>query len=389
MNAPGPANDSRILLSGNHAVAWGVRLARPDVAPVYPITPQTPILEKLIEFQSRGEFAAELLTPESEHSAMAAAIAASATGARVFTATSSQGLLLMHELLHYAAGARTPIVLFNVNRTPAAPWGFWPDQIDSLSQRDTGWVQFYCENPQESLDTVIQAFRIAEACELPVMVNHDAFYVSHSVEPVSVPSPELVDGFLPRPAPLRGLAGPGGQALSAPADQRTWNLSRRALAEAHAKVAGLASEAHEVWEELTGRPTAPLDAYLLDDAEIAFATMGSMAGTARAAVDSLRAAGVRAGLLKIRLFRPLPARAIRDALDEIGCVAVLDRNYSPGAGGVLHQELKSLLFGATSPPRLHGFLAGVGGVNVPLEALVRLAETCRHAAASADPVWLE
>src|SRR5574337_116379 len=191
MNAPeklpGMAGAAPTLLTGNHAVAWGARLARPKVCPVYPITPQTPVLELLTECQAQGEFDAEILTVESEHSVMSACIPASLAGARVFTATASQGLLLMHELLHYASGARAPIVMVNVNRTVASPWAFWPDETDSLSQRDTGWIQFYTESAQESLDTVIQAFRVAEQVFLPVMVNHDAFYVSHALEPVSVP----------------------------------------------------------------------------------------------------------------------------------------------------------------------------------------------------------
>ncbi len=388
MNAPAFAENMQ-LLNGNHAVAWGVRLAGPDVAPVYPITPQTPILEKLIEFQSKGAFDAELLTPESEHSAMAAAIAASATGARVFTATSSQGLLLMHELLHYASGARTPIVLFNVNRTPAAPWGFWPDQIDSLSQRDTGWVQLYSESPQDSLDTVIQAFRVAEALNLPVMVNHDAFYVSHSVEPVSVPDAGLVKDFLPRmPRDFR-LGDGTSSSLGAPIDQTSWNMTRRDLDAAMARVEATVEIAGAEWRDRTGRNSAPLETYRCEDAEIAFVTMGSMSGTVREAVDLLRGTGIPAGLVKVRLFRPLPARALRDALKDMNCVIVLDRNYSPGTGGVLHQELKSALFGITDPPRVHGMLAGVGGVNVSVDCIERLAAEYRDAAQSAEPVWVE
>ncbi len=173
-------DQTSMLLTGNHAAAWAARLARPQVVPVYPITPQTPILELLTEFHARGEFNAEILTPESEHSVLSACIPASLAGARVFTATASQGLLLMHEVLHYAAGARSAIVMVNVNRTVASPWAFWPDQTDSLAQRDTGWIQYYTETAQESLDTVIQAFRVAEQVQLPVLVNHDAFYVSHA-----------------------------------------------------------------------------------------------------------------------------------------------------------------------------------------------------------------
>lgn len=388
MNAPA-FNENIHLLNGNHAVAWGVRLATPDVAPLYPITPQTPILEKLIDFQSQNVFDAELLTPESEHSAMAAAIAASATGARVFTATSSQGLLLMHELLHFAAGARTPIVMFNVNRTPASPWGFWPDQIDSLSQRDTGWIQLYCENPQDSLDTVIQAFRIAETVNLPVMVNHDAFYVSHSVEPVSLPTAKDVQAFLPRQNRLIQLGDGSGRSLGAPISQAAWNQTRRDMDTDMARVEGLTEEVGRDWAALTGRNTAPIEHYRTDDAEIVFVTMGSMAGTSRIAVDALRERGVAAGLVKVRLFRPLPAEALRQALADVPCALVLDRNYSPGTGGVLHQELKSALFGMKDAPRLYGLLTGVGGVNVAAETLENLAAEYRDAAPNNQPIWVE
>ena len=201
MNAAMRVAAERVLLTGNHAVAWGARLARPKVIPVYPITPQTPVLELLTEFHAAGELQAEMLTPESEHSVMAACIPASLAGVRVFTATASQGLLLMHELLHYASGARAPIVMANVNRTIASPWGFWPDQTDSLAQRDTGWIQLYVESAQEALDTTIQAFRIAEAVSLPLMVNLDAFYVSHALEPVAIPSQTQIDAYLPPYAP--------------------------------------------------------------------------------------------------------------------------------------------------------------------------------------------
>ncbi len=382
-------NDDLHLLNGNHAVAWGVRLAAPDVAPLYPITPQTPILEKLIDFQSSNLLDAELFTPESEHSAMAAAIAASVTGARVFTATSSQGLLLMHELLHFAAGARTPIVMCNVNRTPASPWGFWPDQIDSLSQRDTGWIQFYCENPQDSLDTIIQAFQIAETVSLPVMVNHDAFYVSHSVEPVSLPSSETVQGFLPRLDRQNQLADSSGRSVGAPVSQAAWNQTRRAMDADMQKVEALTVKAGEEWANLTGRSTAPLEQYRTSDAEVVFVTMGSMAGTARLAVDTLREKGIAAGLLKVRLFRPLPVASLCDALSGTSCALVLDRNYSPGTGGVLHQELKSTLFGLNAAPRLFGMLSGVGGVNVPPETLEKLAIEYRTANADNQPIWVE
>ncbi len=388
MNAP-VRNTNVQLMNGNHAVAWGVRLLSPDVAPLYPITPQTPILEKLIDFQSQDVLSTRLLTPESEHSAMAGAIAASATGARVFTATSSQGLLLMHELLHYAAGARLPIVMFNVNRTPAAPWGFWPDQIDSLSQRDTGWIQLYTETPQESLDTTIQAFRIAEACEMPVMVNHDAFYVSHAVEPVEIPDQEMVQNFAKKPDRSLWLETGSIRSIGTPIGQAGWNETRREMDVAMQRVVGLTEEAGRVWGEQTGRHYGPLDFYRTDDAEVVFVTMGSMAGTAREAVDTLRRNGVAAGLIRVRLFRPLPISGLRAALAKIPTAIVLDRNYSPGLGGVLHQELKAELYGMENAPRMHGMLAGVGGVNVPPETLEKLVIDYKDAEQSQSPIWVD
>ncbi len=380
---------NRQLLSGNHAVAWGVKLARPDVAPLYPITPQTPILEKITEFQLQGEMEVELLTPESEHSAMSACLSASLTGARVFTATSSQGLLLMHELLHYAAGARAPIVMFNVNRTPASPWGFWPDQLDSLSQRDTGWVQLYSESAQESLDTTVQAFRIAESVGVPVMICHDAFYVSHAVEPVDIPTASQVDEYLPRlERPLR-LDTALGQSFGAPIDQATWNRSRREMAAAMDKVYAAVVEAGTTWNALCDRQYGPLEHYRCDDAQVLIVTMGSMSGTARVAVDALREEGIAAGLLKVRLFRPLPGPALCEALAGVPCALVLDRNYSPGMGGILHQELKAALYGMADAPRLHGLLAGVGGVNVPPGKIQQWVTDYREAEALPEAIWVE
>ena len=301
-----------LLLTGNHAVAWAARLARPKVVPVYPITPQTPVLEKITEFQAAGEFDAELLTPESEHSVMSACIPASLAGVRVFTATASQGLLLMHELLHYAAGARAPIVMANVNRTVASPWAFWPDHTDSLAQRDTGWIQYYVESPQEALDTVLQAYRVAEAVLVPAMVNLDAFYVSHSLEPVSVPSQDEVDAYLPpfKPAQRLDTANPAswGNVIS----QDMFFRHRQAIEQAMSEVPELAAQADRAFAEVTGRSHGVVERYRCDGADTVIVTMGSMAGTARDAVDAMREAGLAVGLVKLRLFRPLPVHALRE-----------------------------------------------------------------------------
>lgn len=383
------ADQTTLLLSGNHAVAWGVKLARPHVIPVYPITPQTPILEKITEFHSEGEIQAEVIAPESEHSAMSACITASLTGSRVFTATSSQGLLLMHELLHYAAGARAPIVMFNVNRTVASPWAFWPDQTDSLSQRDTGWVQIYTESPQESLDTVIQAFRVAESIGMPVMVNHDAFYVSHSMEPVAIPSQACVNDFLPEYSIPYMLDPDRGQSFGAPVDQAGYNRVRREMGEALQAAFAECERAQQDWQALTGREYGILESYLTEDAELVIVTMGSMCGTVREAVDMLRVQGRAVGLLKVRLFRPFPNEQIAKALRDVPKVMVLDRNYSPGLGGVLHQELKAALYGSAAKPQLYGLLAGVGGVNVTPEKVVSMVDQYAQTAPQVESVWVE
>jgi pyruvate/2-oxoacid:ferredoxin oxidoreductase alpha subunit len=386
MNSAAAGNT--LLLTGNHAVSWGVRLARPKVVPVYPITPQTPILEKLTDFQAEGNFDAEIITPESEHSAMAACISASLTGVRVFTATASQGLLLMHELLHYASGARAPIVMLNVNRTIGSPWGFWPDQTDSLAQRDTGWVQLYSEHGQESLDTVIQAFRIAERLLVPVMVSHDAFYVSHAMEPIQVPAQAAVDNYLPEFNPEHRLDPERGESWGNVVTQDMSYRHRKDIGAAMDKVIAAAEEADEEYRRGIGRGYGVLEQYRCEQADLVIVTMGSMAGTAREAVDMLRAAGRAVGLVKVRLFRPLPVERLRAALGNVADVLVLDRNFSPGVGGVLHQELRGALYGVPHPPRIHGYLAGVGGLNVPPEKIVEFVDQAASSAAQIDSVWV-
>ena len=381
------AGAKRVLLTGNHAVAWGARLSRPKVIPVYPITPQTPVLELLTEFHAAGELDAEMLTPESEHSVMAACIPASLTGVRVFTATASQGLMLMHELLHYASGARAPIVMANVNRTIASPWAFWPDQTDSLAQRDTGWIQLYVESAQEALDSVIQAFRIAERVFLPVMINLDAFYVSHALEPVELPAQALIDAYLPPYAPQHFIDPERGESWGNVVSQDLYCRHRQDIGAAMDRVPAIAAQADQEWQRATGRGWGVIERYRCEDAELVIASLGSMCGTAREAVDALRADGHAAGLVKVRLFRPLPLAALRTALGGVRDVLVLDRNFSPGAGGVLHQELRAALYGMPSPPRVHGLLAGVGGVNVPPRKIVDLALAARNREPAAEPVW--
>jgi pyruvate/2-oxoacid:ferredoxin oxidoreductase alpha subunit len=383
------ARAAAVLMTGNHALAWAAKLARPKVAPLYPITPQTPVLEKLTEFAAAGEFDAEIITPESEHSVMAACIPASLAGVRVFTATASQGLLLMHELLHYAAGARAPIVMANINRTVASPWAFWPDQTDSLSQRDTGWIQFYTESAQESLDTTIQAFRVAEAVLLPAMVSHDAFYVSHALEPVAIPAQDLVDDFLPPYAPPHRLDTGRVESWGNVVTQDMYYRHRQDIEAAMQRVPALADEVDADWARRTGRGHGgAIERYRCEGARTVIVTMGSMCGTAREAVDALRDAGEAIGLLKVRLFRPLPVQALRAALSGVAEVIVLDRNHSPGAGGILHRELLGALYGLAPAPAVHGLLAGVGGVNVPPERVVDFVRRARAGEPGNESVWV-
>jgi len=378
---------TRMLLTGNHAVAWGARLARPKFMACYPITPQTPILEKLTDFQTAGELDTEILTPESEHSAMAACISASLTGVRVFTATSCQGLLLMHEMLHYASGARAPIVMCNVNRTVASPWAFWPDQTDSLAQRDTGWIQFYSESGQESLDTVIQAFRISEQVTNPVLINQDAFYISHALEPVDVPAQETVDQYLPPFQPEHFLDPKRGESLGNVVSQEMFCQHRKDISEAMELAISVTEESDAEWLRLVGRGYGIIEAYRCEDAELVIATMGSMCGTVRHAVDEMRSRGRAVGLLKVRLFRPFPVDALREALAGVPDVLVLDRNCSPGTGGVLHQELKGALYGLADAPRIHGYLAGVGGVNVPPGKIEEFVDQVQQSEPAIQSIW--
>ncbi|HZO00158.1 MAG TPA: transketolase C-terminal domain-containing protein, partial [Burkholderiales bacterium] len=291
-------------------------------------------------------------------------------------------------VLHYASGARAPIVMANVNRTIASPWAFWPDQTDSLAQRDTGWIQLYVESAQEALDSVIQAFRIAERALLPTMVNLDAFYVSHALEPVTLPAQKLVDDYLPPYAPEHFLDPGRGESWGNVVSQDMYYRHRREIGAAMERVPALAAEADREWYARTGRRWGVTERYRCEDAELVIVTMGSMCGTARDAVDALRDTGFPAGLLKVRLFRPLPAAELRAALQDVRDVLVLDRNFSPGVGGVLHQELRAALYGMKNAPGIHGYLAGVGGVNVPPQRIMHFARQARAADAEPEPVWM-
>ena len=354
----------RMLLTGNHAAAYGARLARPQVIAAYPITPQSPIYEKLSEWDGKGILGGRMMRVESEHSAMAACIAASLTGVRTFTATASQGLALMHELLHFASGVRVPIVMVNVNRSLAAPWSFWSEQTDSLSQRDTGWIQFYVADNQEALDTVIQAFRISETMFLPSMVVLEAFYTSHCLEPVEVPDQNQVDDFLPSFEPAFRLDPNNSAAFSQTVTQDQYAQFRIKRHAAMEDALEVAEHVDTQYREQFGRGYGLLDCYRLEDAEVVLVTSGTIGSTARVAVDSLREEGKRAGLARIRLFRPFPKAQVIEALKHANKIAVIDRNLSVGQEGICCEELKSALYTAIDRIPVFGFVLGLGGTNV-------------------------
>ena len=364
----------RMFLKGNEAAAYGARLARPQVIAAYPITPQSPIYEKLSEWDGKGTLGARMMRVESEHSAMAACLAASMTGVRTFTATASQGLALMHEMLHYASGMRAPIVMVNVNRSIAAPWSFWSDQTDSLAQRDTGWMQFYVADNQEVLDTVIQAYKVSETVLLPSMVVLEAFYTSHFMEPVELPGQEAIDAFLPPFEPAFQLDPEQPATLCQTVTQSQYaefKLARQAAMESALEVV---EAVQAEFMEQFGRQYHILDCYRHDDAEIILVTAGTIGSTARVAVDELREDGQKIGLVRIRLFRPFPKAALIEALKHARRIAVIDRNISPGQEGVFSEELKSALFARVQNVAVFSFVLGLGGTNVSVAHIKRVIE---------------
>ncbi len=372
----------KLVLEGNHAASTGALLARVEVVSAYPITPQTQIVEKLAEFCAEGRLPARFLEVESEHSAMAACIGASQAGARAFTATSSQGLALMHEMLHWAGAGRLPIVLVNVNRALAPPWTIYADQTDSLAQRDTGWMQIYCRSNQEVLDSVLLAYKVSEQVGLPTMLCLDAFLLSHTSEPVDVPDQALVDAFLPPYRPALWVDPATPRAFGGLAGPDVFMEVRHAAQAAMDEALRLIPKVGEEYHALVGRRYGLVDTYRGEDAEILLVTMGTIATTAEAAVDDLRETGVAAGLLRVRTFRPFPAQAIADRVGAARKLVVLDRNLSLGGGGILAAELRAALAARDLHLGIWAFIAGLGGRDVTPAAITW---ACRQAEAEEAP----
>ncbi len=354
------------VMIGNHAVSWGVLRSRVEVISAYPITPQTQIVEALSDMVADGSLPARYIKVESEHSAMAACIGASVTGTRTFTATSSQGLALMHEMLHWAAGGRHPVVMANVNRAMAPGWNIWTDQNDSLSQRDTGWIQLYCETNQEVFDTTIQAFKLAETVDLPVMLLLDAFFLSHTSEPVDVTDQADVDRFLSRREAAYKMDTKDPHAFGALVRPDVYTEIRWQQQEAMDEARDVFRRVEDDWKAITGRQYGAVEAYRTEDADLLLVTSGTITSTARHVVDERRAGGDKVGLIKVKMFRPFPTDELRVVLGGVDRVAVLDRNISPGHGGIFAEEIRSALYDVPPEDRpiLFGYVLGLGGRDV-------------------------
>jgi pyruvate ferredoxin oxidoreductase alpha subunit len=377
---------TRMLLTGNGAAAWGARLAGVDYVPAFPITPQTEIIETLAHWMDTGVMDSRLVTLESEHSMLTAAGAAAASGVRVFTATSSQGLLYAMEMLYTVAGWRAPFVLVNVSRGLSAPLTLEPDHNDILAARDSGFLQIHCATCQEVLDSVLLAFRLAEdkRVRLPVTVNMDGFYLSFTREPVEIPDADAVRGFV-------GPFEPGNIKFraSAPVSQAVAVLGGTPYSyfryEMHlAALNGLAvyDELAGEFAQVFGRRHDAVEVYLTDDADFAFVMLGSFATKAKEAVNRLRDAGQKIGLVRPRLLRPFPEGRLREILGGKKGAAVIDQNVSLGKGGGLYAELASALYGLQKTPVLTSFIGGLGGRDLAPEEFYEMAALTRQAAES-------
>ncbi|MBI3954164.1 MAG: pyruvate ferredoxin oxidoreductase [Chloroflexi bacterium] len=363
------------VLEGSRAIAEAVRLCRPQVISAYPITPQTHVVEALAQMVADGALKAEFVNVESEHSAASVVLGASATGARVYTASSSQGIALMSEVLFNIAGLRLPVVLTCANRALSSPLNIWNDQQDSLSVRDAGWVQLYVEDNQEAVDTHLQAYAIAEDRRvlLPTMVCADGFLLTHTYEPVIVPTQEEVDAFLPPYRPQHYLTPDKPLTMGAFADPEYYMESRYLLDRALERSQAVIEDAAQRFNRAFGRHYGGLlDTLHMEGARTAVVAMGSVVATLRDVVSGLRDDGHAVGLVKVRSFRPFPKDALRSALRDVDRVLVLERALSPGGVGILAAEVRAVLQGQPRQPAVSAFVAGLGGRDIPVETLQAL-----------------
>lgn len=359
----------RVFETGNHLVALAANVAAVEVVPAYPITPQTQIIEKIADLIAEGEMDAEYIPVESEHSACAALVSASLTGARAFSATSAHGLAYMHEMLHYAAGIRVPVVMANVNRALGPGWNIWCDHQDSISQRDTGWLQVYVASHQEAVDTIIQAYRITEDRDvlLPLMMNLDAIVISHMYMDAEVPGREEVARFIPPYRPRWKLDPRMPVTHGSVVYPVDFSETRQSMQIGHENTLGVAERVALEFKEAFGRWHGGLvDAYRMEGARHAIVAMGSLAAEARVAVDRMRDKGHEVGLLRVRFFRPFPKEELRRVLEGVQDVVVIDRDFSYGMEGALYTEVKAALYGRITVPAWN-VIVGIGGRDVTYE----------------------
>lgn len=378
------------VMMGNHALSYGSVISDVQVISAYPITPQTQVVELLSELCSNGTLDSEFIKVESEHSAMAACIGASAVGARAFTATSAQGLALMHEMLHWAVGARLPIVMGNINRSMGPPWTIWTEQTDSLSQRDTGWLQMYAASNQEVYDSVPIAYKIAENSKvlLPVMIILDAFFLSHTSENVELIDVEKARAYLPKYNPQYKLDVNDPHTFGSLTTPDWYFELRYKIQKAQENSINVIREAQAEFKEMFGREYGLVEEYKCEDADTILVAVATAASTAKETVDELRAKGVKAGLLRLRFVRPFPFEDVRRVLSGAKKVLVLDRNLSPGIGGIIFQEVKSAMYNEKNKPPIYGFIAGLGGRDITVSSI---ADLFTHAEKNdpEDIIWME
>jgi len=366
----------RDRLSGNEAIAYAMRQINPDVVAAFPITPSTEVPQYFSQFVANGEVDTEFVAVESEHSAMSACIGASAAGARTMTATSSQGLALMWEMLYIAASMRLPIVMAVINRALSGPINIHNDHSDSMGARDSGWIQIYCENNQEAYDSLIQAIRIAEHKDvrLPVMVCYDGFITSHAVENIELLEDEVVRNFIGEYNPEYYLLNEQNPISMGPLDLPPYYFEhKRQQAEAMRNAKKVVLEVADEFAKISGRKYGLFETYKLDDAEVAIVVMNSTAGTAKAVVDEYRSKGYKVGLLKPRLFRPFPVEEIVNALKHLKAIAVMDKTDSfNAAGGPLFTEITSALYGRADGIKVINYIYGLGGRDVKIDDIAKV-----------------
>lgn len=391
-----------IIESGNVAAATGVKLSRAKVIAAYPITPQTPLTEKLSEFVESGQLEAEYIPVESEHSAMAVCIAASTAGARAFTATSANGLLYMNEQLHWAVGARLPLVMCVANRGVGAPWTVWNDQQDSMSQRDVGWIQIYANDHQQIIDSVIKAFRLAQEVSIPVMVCYDGYLLSHTYMPFERPDQEKVDAFLPPFTPTNFLdpENPGNFNTVTLPDIRPgvdgnfqpgYIEIRHNLQEDLRASLDTYETIDKEFGDTFGRGGNPfVEEYRCEDAECVAVAVGSLSYQLRDVVDTMREDGVKIGVMGVQMYRPFPDKAIVEALSGKKAVVVFEKALSYGNQGPLYADIKSALYSCETRPLIQNCILGLGGREIKTQQLIDLlAKTCSFPESIEDsPSWI-